>query len=41
MDNPLVGHQLKNMPPAPTGEFTLYFNDNLMEELWMALAWSG
>jgi Tc toxin complex TcA C-terminal TcB-binding domain len=25
--------------PAPTGKFTLYFNDNSMEELWLALAW--
>jgi hypothetical protein len=25
--------------PAPTGKFTLYFNDNSMEELWLALTW--
>jgi hypothetical protein len=29
--------KLTNIPlPAP---FTLYFNDNSMEELWLALAW--
>ena len=32
--------ELKNIPlPAPTGEFTLYFNDNSMEDLWLTLAW--
>jgi hypothetical protein len=25
--------------PAPTGKFTLYFNDNSMEDLWLALTW--
>lgn len=28
-------------PPAPTGSFTLFFNDNSMEDLWLALAWSN
>lgn len=32
--------KLTNIPlPAPTGQFTLYFNDNSMEELWMAVSW--
>jgi hypothetical protein len=25
--------------PAHIGEFTLYFTDNSMEELWLALTW--
>ena len=25
--------------PAPTGEFTLYLDDNSMENLWLALTW--
>lgn len=32
--------KLTNIPlPAPIGKFTLYFNDNSMEEVWLALAW--
>lgn len=32
--------KLTNVPlPAPTGTLTLYFNDNSMEDLWLALAW--
>jgi len=32
--------KLTNFPlPAPTGKFTLYFNDNSMQDLWLALAW--
>jgi hypothetical protein len=32
--------KLTNIPlPTPTGKFTLYFNDNSMEDLWLALAW--
>ncbi|MGH9960058.1 MAG: hypothetical protein ACREBC_23535 [Pyrinomonadaceae bacterium] len=32
--------KLTNIPlPAPIGKFTLYFNDNWMEDLWLALAW--
>jgi len=32
--------KLTNIPlPAPTGKFTLYFNDNSMEDLWLAVAW--
>ena len=32
--------KLENDPlPAPTGKCTLYFNDNSMEDLWLALAW--
>jgi hypothetical protein len=27
--------------PSPVGQFTLFFNDNSMEELWVALAWGG
>jgi len=25
--------------PSPTGKFALYFDDNSMEDLWLALAW--
>jgi hypothetical protein len=39
LDNLRAG-RLTNIPlPAPTGKFTLYFNDNSMEDLWLALAW--
>ncbi|MCG3161363.1 MAG: hypothetical protein JMDDDDMK_02531 [Acidobacteria bacterium] len=33
--------ELKNIPlPAkPTGEFTLYFDDNSMDDLWLTLTW--
>lgn len=32
--------RLQNIPlPTPTGRFTLYFNDNAMDDLWLALAW--
>jgi len=27
------------LPAAPTGKFTLYFNDNSMEDLWLAVTW--
>ena len=31
---------LTNIPlPPPIGSFTLYFDDNSMEELWLALTW--
>jgi Tc toxin complex TcA C-terminal TcB-binding domain len=33
--------ELTHIPrPQPVGKLTLYFNDNSMEELWLALAWS-
>ena len=36
----LCAGKLTNIPlPAPIGEFTLYFTDNSMEELWLALTW--
>jgi len=39
LDNLRAG-RLTNIPlPAPTGKSTLYFNDNSMEDLWLALAW--
>jgi len=39
LDNLRAG-RLTNIPlPAPTGKFRLYFNDNSMEDLWLALAW--
>jgi Tc toxin complex TcA C-terminal TcB-binding domain len=39
LDNLRVG-KLANIPrPTPTGKFTLYFNDNSMEDVWLALAW--
>ncbi|AFZ22071.1 Tc toxin subunit A-related protein [Allocoleopsis franciscana] len=32
--------KLTNIPlPAPISQFTLYFNDNSMEELWLAVRW--
>jgi hypothetical protein len=32
--------KLTNIPlPAPIGQFTLYFNDNSMADLWMAVRW--
>jgi len=39
LDNLRAG-RLTNIPlPAPTGKFTLYVNDNSMEDLWLVLAW--
>ena len=36
----LCAGKLTNIPlPAPIGEFSLYFTDNSMEELWLALTW--
>ncbi|MEJ7870615.1 MAG: hypothetical protein WKF67_00015 [Rubrobacteraceae bacterium] len=36
----LLAGKLTNIPlPAPRGKFTLYFNDNSMQDLWLALAW--
>ncbi|HEY7768190.1 hypothetical protein [Longimicrobium sp.] len=29
------------LPPSPTGDFTLYFDDNSMDDLWLALAWGA
>ncbi|MCK5014072.1 MAG: insecticidal toxin protein [Candidatus Omnitrophica bacterium] len=34
-----VGKLTNIQLPAATGEFTLYFNDNSMEDLWLALTW--
>jgi hypothetical protein len=32
--------KLSNLPlPNPTGNFTLYLNDQTMTDLWLALAW--
>ncbi|HEX5736591.1 MAG TPA: insecticidal toxin protein [Blastocatellia bacterium] len=32
--------RLKNIPlPTPTGKYTLWYNDNSMQDLWLALAW--
>ena len=32
--------KLTNIPhPPPTGEVTLYFNDNSMDDLWLAIIW--
>jgi len=40
--NLLVG-SLKNAvapwPPAPTGSLNLYFDHNLMKDLWLAITW--
>jgi len=34
-----VGKLTNIQLPAAIGEFTLYFNDNSMEDLWLALTW--
>ncbi len=34
-----VGKLAKIPRPKPIGKFTLYFSDNTMEDLWLALAW--
>lgn len=34
-----VGKLTNIQRPAPTGTFALYFNDNSMEDLWLALTW--
>jgi hypothetical protein len=32
--------ELKNIPlPSPTGDFVLYFGDNSMKDLWLAVTW--
>jgi hypothetical protein len=28
------------LPAKPTGEITLYFDDNSMDDLWLAMTWS-
>ncbi|MGH7844024.1 MAG: insecticidal toxin protein [Candidatus Binatia bacterium] len=34
--------KLGNIPlPAPTGKLTLHFNDNSVEDLWLALTWGN
>lgn len=33
------GSLSNNKPQSPTSTFTLYFNDNSMEDLWLALTW--
>ena len=42
-DNSLGGLRIGKLKsislPAPTGKFALYFNDNSMEDLWIALSW--
>jgi len=30
---------LSQLPDSPTGEYTLYFNTNGIDDLWLALAW--
>jgi hypothetical protein len=35
----LCAGKLTDPLPAPIGEFTLYFINNSMEDLWMALTW--
>jgi hypothetical protein len=42
--NSTLGHllttTLTNIPqPAPVGQFTLFFEDNSLDELWLAIAW--
>jgi len=40
-----VGKLTNITPPkplsTPTDKFTLYFNDNSMEALWLAVTWGG
>jgi hypothetical protein len=32
--------ELNNIPrPSPVGTFSLYLNDNSMEDLWLAVGW--
>jgi hypothetical protein len=35
-----VGKLTNILRPEPTGTFDLYFNDNSIEDLWLALTWS-
>ena len=36
----LCAGNLTDIPlPPPTGSFTLYFDGNSMEKLWLALTW--
>jgi hypothetical protein len=35
----LAGTMTDILLTAPTGKFTLYFNDNSMEDLWLAVSW--
>jgi hypothetical protein len=39
LDNLRAGKLTNIRRPDPTGKFTLYFNDNSMDDLWLALAW--
>lgn len=39
LDNLRAGRLTNIALPAPIGKFILYFNDNSMEDLWLALAW--
>ena len=39
LNNVLVGKLTNIQLPDATGEFTLYFTDNSMEDLWLALTW--
>ena len=41
LGNLRAGHLDTIALPAPTGKFTVYLNDNSMDELWLALAWGS
>ena len=42
LGNLLVGKLVNiTLPPAPTGELKLFFDDNGIEDLWIAITWSG
>jgi len=40
LNNFRVGKLTNIQLPAAIGEFTLYFTDNSMEDLWLALTWA-
>ena len=39
LNNARVGKLTNIELPAAIGEFTLYFTDNSVEDLWLALTW--
>ena len=39
LNDVMVGKLTKIPIPDATGEFTIYFTDNSMEDLWLALTW--
>ena len=41
LGNLRAGTLVKIPLPAPIGKYTLYLNDNLLEDLWLAVAWGS